>query len=78
MVCDTDDHRREVAELQAKINLLLAMSSLADTELKKAVQEAAEARANLAEARANLNAILVSTSWKISAPLRWLKEKIGS
>ena len=62
---------REVTELNAKINLLLAMSSLADAEITRKENE-------LARVVAEVEAIQSSTSWRITAPLRWLRKKIGN
>jgi len=79
---------REVTELNAKINLLLAMSTLADSELRHCNENLtritgemsskdAELKAILSSKDAELEAILSSTSWRITAPLRWLRKKIG-
>jgi hypothetical protein len=68
---------REVTELNAKNNLLRVMYSLADSELTRITDELSSKETELARIVAELEAIRSSTTWRIAAPLRWVRKRIG-
>ena len=68
---------REIIELNARINLLLAVSSLADSELAQKNEEIKLSAEKIRNLERQVIEILSSTSWQITAPLRWLRREIG-
>jgi hypothetical protein len=56
---------QEVSELKFRINLLLAMASVSDAEI-------ARQAAKIQELERTLEAVRSSTSWRVTAFLRWL------
>lgn len=70
MQCAVDDAR---AEHNARVEDIVALTAQYEKDLEKALEKAAKkAKAQLTEVSAHRDALLNSTSWKITSPLRKL------